>query len=530
MFFQATLSSILRRKTHGSFRTITSIAVDNNPLKNYESFSPKLRATISQLDQIAPRFELNKGDIEILNHPVKFYETLKEKINNANDRIFLSSLYIGKSQDDLINCISKNLKSKPNLKVYILTDYLRSTREEPENCPAKLLSKLTKEFGNNRVDIRFYHTPNLKGFAKMLIPKRLNEGWGLQHMKIYGFDNEVILSGANLSQDYFTNRQDRYYLFKDTNLSNYYFNLQNTISSISYKLINAPSQKSGYYLDWPTSNNIFEPHLNTEKFITESTRLLLPVLKTHGGMFIDKYKKAENKKDENDDNKPESLADPPTIVYPVSQFTPLLKTDYSTEKPSILRLLSFLNSRTIKWYFTAGYFNMHPQIKRKLVESIADGEVITASPKANSFYKSKGISYYLPEAYLYQSKKFLELIEKNDKKSQIKLLEWQNGIVNTIKGWSYHAKGIWITNNDEEKPCITVIGSSNYTRRAYSLDLETNAIIITKDEELKTKMMEEVNNLKNFTKQLTLKDFETDEERKINIGVKFAAHLLRDML
>ncbi|GME80458.1 unnamed protein product [[Candida] boidinii] len=247
-------------------------------------------------------------------------------------------------------------------------------------------------------------------------------------------------------------------------------------------------------------------------------------------MFIDKYKKTENKKDENDDNKPESLADPPTIVYPVSQFTPLLKTDYSTEKPSILRLLSFLNSRTIKWYFTAGYFNMHPQIKRKLVESIADGEVITASPKANSFYKSKGISYYLPEAYLYQSKKFLELIEKNDKKSQIKLLEWQNGIVNTIKGWSYHAKGIWITNNDEEKPCITVIGSSNYTRRAYSLDLETNAIIITKDEELKTKMMEEVNNLKNFTKQLILKDFETDEERKINIGVKFAAHFLRDML
>jgi CDP-diacylglycerol--glycerol-3-phosphate 3-phosphatidyltransferase len=40
-----------------------------------------------------------------------------------------------------------------------------------------------------------FHTPNLTGWRKKCIPKRLNEGWGLQHMKLYGFDDEIMLSG-----------------------------------------------------------------------------------------------------------------------------------------------------------------------------------------------------------------------------------------------------------------------------------------------------------------------------------------------
>ena len=40
-----------------------------------------------------------------------------------------------------------------------------------------------------------YHTPNLTGLRKKHIPKRINEGWGLQHMKLYGIDDEIILSG-----------------------------------------------------------------------------------------------------------------------------------------------------------------------------------------------------------------------------------------------------------------------------------------------------------------------------------------------
>ena len=45
---------------------------------------------------------------------------------------------------------------------------------------------------------------------KRKLPVRWNEVVGVQHMKIYIFDDELILSGANLSNTYFTDRQDRY--------------------------------------------------------------------------------------------------------------------------------------------------------------------------------------------------------------------------------------------------------------------------------------------------------------------------------
>lgn len=45
-----------------------------------------------------------------------------------------------------------------------------------------------------------YHTPNLTGIRKKYIPRRINEGWGLQHMKLYGIDDEIILSGYGYHQ------------------------------------------------------------------------------------------------------------------------------------------------------------------------------------------------------------------------------------------------------------------------------------------------------------------------------------------
>ena len=77
----------------------------------------------------------------------------------------------------------------------MLSDALRGTRESPRASCASLLAPLVEEFGEDRVEIRMYHSPILTGWRKKFIPARLNEGWGLQHMKLYGIDDEVILSG-----------------------------------------------------------------------------------------------------------------------------------------------------------------------------------------------------------------------------------------------------------------------------------------------------------------------------------------------
>lgn len=56
------------------------------------------------------------------------------------------------------------------------------------------MAALTAKF-QDRVDVRLFHTPELHGWRKRIVPRRFDEGWGLQHMKCYGFDDTVIMSG-----------------------------------------------------------------------------------------------------------------------------------------------------------------------------------------------------------------------------------------------------------------------------------------------------------------------------------------------
>ena len=42
---------------------------------------------------------------------------------------------------------------------------------------------------------------------RRVLPPRVNEVVGVSHIKAYLFDNDILMSGANLSSDYFTIRQ-----------------------------------------------------------------------------------------------------------------------------------------------------------------------------------------------------------------------------------------------------------------------------------------------------------------------------------
>lgn len=59
---------------------------------------------------------------------------------------------------------------------------------------------------------------------------------------------------ANLSRDYFTNRQDRYHLFKSKDLTDYYATLHKYLRTISYQLLPTPEKPERFRLDWPISN------------------------------------------------------------------------------------------------------------------------------------------------------------------------------------------------------------------------------------------------------------------------------------
>lgn len=59
----------------------------------------------------------------------------------------------------------------------------------------KMLKPLLNGKYSHSCQIFLYHTPKLRGFLKMIIPDRFNELIGLQHMKLYMIDNDIIISG-----------------------------------------------------------------------------------------------------------------------------------------------------------------------------------------------------------------------------------------------------------------------------------------------------------------------------------------------
>lgn len=78
---------------------------------------------------------------------------------------------------------------------------------------------------------------------------------------------------------------------------------------------------------------------------------------------------------------------------------------------------------------------------------------------------------------------------------------------------------------DEQSPSITLVGSSNYTKRSYSLDLEINALVVTDDESLKKQLQAEVEWLQEKSNKVTLEDFER-MERRVSLKVRLALWLV----
>lgn len=311
---------------------------------------------------------------------------------------------------------------------------------------------------------------------------------------------------ANLSNDYFTNRQDRYHVFSSKRITDYFARIHHAVAGLSYLVQPDPDGPGGYLLQWPSSNAAPSPIEDPRAFKASATAVLKPLMRPSI-------------------HPRPSPANADTVVYPVAQFTPLLDPDTSSELPSLLTLLHALSSpefATSRWMFTAGYFNIHPQLSSLLIASSSQqGTVVTASPWANGFYGSKGVSGMLPAAYTLLSRRFLEKVRAADRHDSITLKEWRRGTVGEKDGWTYHAKGLWVTMPDERHPSITLVGSSNYTKRSYTLDLEINTLVMTRNESLQRRLQEEQKWLQEYSRPVDLDEF-TKTERRVGIHVRVA--------
>ena len=129
--------------------------------------------------------------------------------------------------------IFNKLEVNKSLRLSLLVDYNRGHCGK-NHTSVHLCQPLKANFmPNSNVRIGFYKAPNIfnpNGF-------RIQEIRGVQHMKICVFDDHVLLTGANLSDNYFTEREDRWILFKNNpQLADYCDDLANTMIDISYQM------------------------------------------------------------------------------------------------------------------------------------------------------------------------------------------------------------------------------------------------------------------------------------------------------
>jgi CDP-diacylglycerol--glycerol-3-phosphate 3-phosphatidyltransferase len=398
--------------------------------------------------------------------------------------------------------------------VLILLDCLRGSRNtitptnehlapSPPNTPlAGVLSSVSLLYPlqlkyPGRFQAFYYHTPKLYGILKAILPERYNELVGVQHTKCYMVDDDILISGANLSEQYFTNRQDRYIWIRDNSeLAGFYRNLIRTICDFSFHVddhtgvltfpleLPDPSKDPSAFniLAKEKLQNLLSPRIKHPK--TDQIQGGHDLLKIHN-----------------------------TWVFPTLQLghADVIHDEIFTEF-----ILSHQPQQEYTTYMTSPYFNIAEPYAQAMKKTRKPYRLIVASPKANGFFNGSGVSGMVPWAYDTVLREWMSVLPQD---CDTQVFEYIR------EDWTFHAKGIWIEmNNPSSTPsnnqatsssssplskltsmipsllpststrkryAFTLVGSSNFGTRSMKRDLESQLAIFTTDEDLAQRLQEE---------------------------------------
>ncbi|KAF4532394.1 hypothetical protein B566_EDAN003846 [Ephemera danica] len=453
--------TLLSRLIYHRFK---SFAMDQNSKACSSQTSYKTPERFRWLGSQAPCFPLDGNQVSVISKPSDFYKELIKRCQASIQRITLASLYLGTGplEQKLVAAIDQRIQhSEGNLNVCVLLDYTRSSRGEISS--RTLLFPLISKYQNN-CQVALYHSPNLRGTIKKLLPQRWNELVGLQHMKIYLFDDSVIISGANLSNDYFTNRQDRYVLIENCkDLADFLDGLVKRVTDFSFHL----NSENNVALSaaWQGKEHPYLGH--KEKFLMSARK--------HVWDFYSSYI-----------TNPMQQSEANTWLYPFIEMGQLGIQNDSIATKRIIETAP----EGAKLNISTGYFNLTQQYSQSIVQkSKATFNILMAHPNANGFLGARGPAGGIPAAYTLLAHRFLTLLRHNSQGHRVSLWEYQ------LPGWTYHAKGLWYCLPEENLPSLTLVGSPNFGYRSVYRDLELQVALVTTCPDLKKHLGGELSEL-----------------------------------
>ena len=173
------------------------------------------------------------------------------------------------------------------------------------------------------------------------------------------------MSRANLSRDYFTNRQDRYMLFSDsTRLADYFSRVAQTIADHSYCVGSDEELRPALEFDHLTSR---ANSVKYRRIVSDSVRNLL-----RSEQSINCQSNSGSGGNEEED----------TAVFPLLQMG---QYGIRQEEEATVRLLAGLSAGE-RLCLATGYFNLPPRYIQALLGAGGDISVLAASPQVYNIY------------------------------------------------------------------------------------------------------------------------------------------------
>jgi CDP-diacylglycerol--glycerol-3-phosphate 3-phosphatidyltransferase len=497
--------------------------------------------------------------------PENFHDLLCDRIRKAKRRVYLASLYIGPAVDsvkydkevellDALRDISSSGRDGDNdneVEIKILLDHNRALRPVPtgnkdmnthttsaDACLQALQSSTqsstqssAKSKSNKNQSVHLFSV--LSKHLQKVLPNPMNEVAGVFHLKLYIIDDELILSGANLSQEYFVDRCDRYLWIVQGGggLVECYADLVKVLCQHAQEYVYKSS-------DHDDKDKILLPATKAPSSMTllESIEQVLTQDAASAA--------AEDMNPDDDENDADSSNIHKTVAYAVPTFQapahfgihPRLRSDVETFQDVLTAASSSARASSTAQQQTqqqthvrlaTAYLNPTDSILAAC-QGAAAVHLLTAGrvshgfkPKTSQKAGNKGKDW-IPTV-------FFQLAEKAAAKLE-------NGIVNSDcyshlwyyqrPDWTFHAKGIWLSgsgsgdkDNDHENDAtdktnanandprisdntplyMVTHGSGNFGARSEHRDMESNLLLFFPEKSpIQTKFVQEWNSFCEF--------------------------------
>ncbi|KAF5366095.1 hypothetical protein D9757_012707 [Collybiopsis confluens] len=162
-------------------------------------------------------------------------------------------------------------------------------------------------------------------------------------------------------------------------------------------------------------------------------------------------------------------ADGILVLAQPSEFYSILLAPVNMSSPSLRGIMA----KIVPPRFNEGWGTWHAKIYG------ADDDLIISG--LYCFFGSKGISGQIPEGYTFLEQKFMKVVRKTARnfarigflgQGNVELREWEK------EGWTYHAKGLWLSPPADSAPVLTLFGSMNLNSRSADIDTELLTVSI----------------------------------------------------